>query len=80
MDYKIKYKKSYNNIEEEKTHYLNFIDNLNTVTALNENSTDNITIYVLNKYADLDPAEVQHRYSINLKPCKWVKLRDIYFD
>lgn len=49
---------------------MNFIDNLNTVTALNENSTDNITIYVLNKYADLDPAEVQHRYSINLKPCK----------
>ncbi|XP_063361659.1 uncharacterized protein LOC134650658 [Cydia amplana] len=72
-DFKLKYNKEYNDSFDEQNHYLAFINNLNDAEAVNATSQGSKTIYVMNKYADLDPAEVEERYAIHLKTYDAVK-------
>ncbi|XP_026753485.3 uncharacterized protein LOC113513694 [Galleria mellonella] len=65
--FKTKYNKMYKNKLEEKNSLRNFIDNLNKVAALNEKVKGNDTLYVINRYADMDPEDFDQHYAISLK-------------
>ncbi|XP_063381106.1 uncharacterized protein LOC134667605 [Cydia fagiglandana] len=75
-DFKLKYNKQYKNLFDESNHYLAFVNNLNAAAALNATSQGSKTVYVMNKYADLDPAEVEESYAIHLKTYDAVKEGD----
>ncbi|KAL4704960.1 hypothetical protein ACJJTC_013417 [Scirpophaga incertulas] len=64
--FKEKYHKHYTNKAEEAEAYENFVKNLNKVTALNGNPKEVNTIYTLNKYADINPEEIQEHFALNV--------------
>lgn len=68
--FKEKYKKVYENVEEEQYRYEIFIDNLNEVEKLNNETTDKNTFFILNQHGDLNPTEIEKHYALNIKPCK----------
>lgn len=69
--YKTKYNKNYKTEAAHQRGFRNFINNVNKVSALNEKVADNDTLYIVNMYADQNPKEIQERYAISLKPCKF---------
>ncbi|CAH0397847.1 unnamed protein product [Chilo suppressalis] len=63
--FKEKYHKKYSPADEKEA-YENFLSNLNKVTVLNMNPKEKNIMYTLNKYADLDPSEIQEHFALNL--------------
>lgn len=72
--FKEKYNKKYENTTEEENHFKTFVNNLNIIDKINENSTDGDTFFILNQYADLNPEEIADKYAISIKPCKQISI------
>lgn len=68
--YKEKYGKKYDSEKAEKQALRNFVQNMNDVASLNKNATDRNTLYVLNKFADINPEEYLDKLAIKIEPCE----------
>ncbi|XP_041970789.1 uncharacterized protein LOC121727174 [Aricia agestis] len=64
-NFKLKYNKVYENNSVELEHFNIFVSNLNDIEKLNASET---VTYTVNQFTDLDPAEVEERYAIHIKP------------
>ncbi|PZC86475.1 hypothetical protein B5X24_HaOG209194 [Helicoverpa armigera] len=66
--FKNNFHRVYFNPYSEQKGYANFLKNMNEVKKLNEEHPGRVIAYQLNRYADLDPADIKEHFGIDISP------------
>ncbi|KAF9424122.1 hypothetical protein HW555_000831 [Spodoptera exigua] len=69
--------KEYNSPSSEEEGYENFVKNLNVVNDLNKKHPGDIIAYQLNRFADLNPAEIKDHFALDILPYDHKEKEDV---